>query len=116
MQLNHIGVVMTGVRNGTFKPVRREIRTVSFACPVEEASMLHAIANHYKIPISQLGVGLFVPIITALFNEMDDTLKQKLAAEADDVTTAWVAKGGSVQVVPNVPPINQTFWRNYIKR
>lgn len=90
------------------KLLPKPFRGVSFAWPLEDACLLHAISDHYRKSNSSVGSDLFAPLMAEILNALPEEHQGAIAKAADDMIVDFVRKNNVED------PVNLTTWQDFL--
>jgi hypothetical protein len=110
--MNKVQEILTGALHDLVtrkrKLLPRPFRGVSFAWPLEDACLMHAISKHYKKSNSAAGSDLFAPLMAEILNALPEEHQEAIAKAADDLIVEFV----NSNVVED--PVNLTTWQDFL--
>jgi hypothetical protein len=101
---------MRDLQNRTSKALVKPARNVTFAWPLEDASLMLAFAQHYNKSASSIGAETFAPMMTELFRLLPESDRKEIAVEADRMIVKFIELNHCRESV------NLTNWQDFNAR
>lgn len=103
--------LLNAIRNlGAPKVLAKPFRNVTFAWPVEDASLMLALSKHFNKSSSSIGTEVFAPMMGDILNALPEEVREQIAANADSIIVEFVAKYRPAE------PVNLTCWQDFNAR
>ncbi|MNQ85196.1 hypothetical protein D3C85_1003490 [compost metagenome] len=103
--------LLNAVRNlGAPKVLAKPFRNVTFAWPVEDASLMLALSKHFNKSSSSIGTEVFAPMMGDIFNALPEEVREQIAKDADDLIVQFINKNQPTE------PVNLTCWQDFNSR
>lgn len=82
-------------------------RNVTFAWPLEDASLMLAISQHYGKSSSSIGAEVFAPMMGDILMMLPANVREQIATDADRMIVEFIAKNKVKEEV------NLTYWQDF---